>query len=309
MKLFPTLNGLHHVTAITSNASANLDFYSHVLGLRLVKKTVNQDDLTAYHLFYADAVGSPGTEMTFFNWAPMHPRQPGAGTINETAFRVGGGTDTLNLWIRWFMERNVPHGAIEPYGSWTSIPFQDPEGQQLRLIAEPGAPGQLHPWKGNPLPLEAAIVGLHSVSLTVSNYKSTARFLTEVLGFRSHPDVGWFKLGEGGPQLRLLTSPTPGATGAGGVHHVAWTVPDLEQQQEWLEHLSNLGVPTSGLINRFYFQSVYFRIPGGILFELATRGPGFTADGEQIEHLGERLSLPPFLEKQRAEIEAGLQPL
>lgn len=309
MKLFPTLNGLHHITAITSNASINFDFYSHVLGLRLVKKTVNQDDLTAYHLFYADAVGSPGTEMTFFNWALMHPRQPGAGTISETAFRVGGGTDTLNLWIRWFMERNVSHGAIEPYGNWPSLPFQDPEGQQLRLIAEPGAPGQSHPWKGSPLPLEAAIVGLHSVSLTVSNFKSTSRFLTEVLGFRSQQDEGWFKHGEGGPQLRLLTSPTPGVTGAGGVHHVAWTVPDLEQQQEWLEHLSNLGVPTSGLINRFYFQSVYFRIPGGILFELATRGPGFTADGEQIEHLGERLSLPPFLEKQRAEIEAGLQPL
>jgi len=193
------------------------------------------------------------------------------------------------------------------------LAFRDPEGQRLRLVAEPRDSGDsFHPWKKSPVPAECAIVGLSAVRLTVADFSPTARFLTDVLGFRaSERDPSLFELGDGGPgaQLRLVESNDVARHGSGGVHHVAWAVTDLEQQHAWLERLAEYRVGTSGLVDRFYFQSVYFRIPGGILFEIATEGPGFTADGEDVEHLGERLSLPPFLENRRAQIEAGLKPL
>jgi glyoxalase family protein len=317
MSTAPVLRGLHHVTAVTADARLNLAFYTRILGMRLVKKTVNQDDVSAYHLFYADELGQPGTELTFFEWTHVPPAQPGAGAVTETALRVTGGTATLEIWREWFDRNGVTHGAIEEASAagFPSLPFQDPEGQRLRLIAEPRAVGTvagLHPWSGSPLPPEASVVGLGAVTLTVPNFDLTARALTETLGFRaSAHDASLFETGEGGPgrQLRLLSSRERGTPGAGGVHHVAWAVADLEAQHVWREHLARHGVANSGLVDRFYFQSLYFRIPGGILFEIATEGPGFTADGEDPAHLGERLSLPPFLEKQRAQIEAGLRPL
>ena len=314
MTTIPVLRGLHHVTAITGNAPANLDFYTRILGMRLVKKTVNQDDVSAYHLFYADAIGSPGTDLTFFDWKQMPQGLPGAGTVSETAFRIQGGTDSLNLWLRWFEAQGVSHGPMANTGQFPSIPFQDPEGQRLRLIAEPAGAdfNHFHPWRGSPVPLEAAIVGLGAVTLTVRDFEPAARFLTEILQFRVNSnDPGLFELGEGGlgARLHLHTSSSPGTAMAGGVHHVAWAVANLDQQHAWLGRLAEYQVATSGLIDRFYFQSVYFRIPGGILFEIATEGPGFTADGEEMDRLGEELSLPPFLEKRRVEIEAGLEPL
>lgn len=331
MSAIPVLRGLHHVTAVTGVAKANLEFYTRILGLRLVKKTVNQDDLSAYHLFYADEVGSPGTELTFFDWKRVPAARPGAGTVSETALRVVGGVDTLERWARWFDKKGVGHGAIEgePGASYPSLPFQDPEGQRLRLVAEPAADADavsgFRPWRGSaaapaPEPVAEsqsefpgdAIVGLSAVTLTVWDLEPTTRVLTEVLGFRpSAGDPALFEVGDGGPgaQLRLLASSGHGSMGVGGVHHVAWRAADGDEQRAWLERLARYGVATSGLIDRFYFQSLYFRIPGGILFEIATDGPGFTADGEDFEHLGGRLSLPPFLEKSRAQIEAGLEPL
>ena len=313
----PSLHGLHHVTAVTADAPRNLAFYTGVLGMRLVKTTVNQDDTSAYHLFYADAQGSPGTELTFFEWPHVPPARSGAGVVTETALRVAGGTPALEQWRQHLAAHGVMTGPVEtqPGTDLPSLAFTDPEGQRLRLIAEDAAtldPGAHHPWTGSPLPPEISVFGLSAVTLTVRQPAETAAFLTEILGFRpSATDPTLYETGAGGPntQLRLLASSTPATQGAGGVHHVAWTVADRAEQQAWAAHLAAHRVANSGEVDRFYFQSLYFRIPGGILFELATRGPGFTADGEPLEHLGERLSLPPFLENQRAQIERGLRPL
>jgi len=311
----PVLHGLHHVSAFTGDARANLDFYTRILGMRLVKKTVNQDDTSVYHLFYADAEGSPGTELTFFEWKHVPSAREGVGTISETALRVAGDEKSLETWADWFTKNDVKRGDIEA-ASGTHLPslaFQDHEGQHLRLVAEPReTAGELRPWRGSPVGLEKAVVGLSAVELTVDNPEETAEWLTRVLGFKANAqDANLLELGVGGPnrQLRLKASRTRGFGGTGGVHHVAWAVDDVDAQTAWLKRLASYGVPNSGLIDRHYFQSVYFRIPGGILFELATNGPGFTADGEPLETLGEKLSLPPFLEKQRAHIEATLEPL
>ena len=313
----PVLHGLHHVTAVTADARRNLAFYSDILGMRLVKKTVNQDDVSAYHLFYADALGQPGTELTFFEWAHVPPARPGAGAATETALRVLGGVETLELWRAWFEQKGVAHGNIEPVpgAALPGLSFQDPEGQRLRLVAEPRtaqATAAARPWRGGPLPPEASIIGLSAMTLTVRDFDPTARLLTDVLGFRvDADDPALFETGAGGPgrQLRLITSREPAVHGAGGVHHVAWLVVDAGEQRAWQQHLAQHRVANSGLVDRFYFQSLYFRIPGDILFEIATDGPGFTADGEDPAHLGEKLSLPPFLEDRRTRIEAGLRPL
>jgi glyoxalase family protein len=308
------LRGLHHVTAVTANAPANLDFYTRLLGMRLVKKTVNQDDVSAYHLFYADALGSAGTDLTFFDWAYATGTRPGAGTISETALRVLGGGETLKRWAEWFDKNGVKRCEVENRHGLESLPFQDPEGQRLRLVAEPrtDAEGSFHPWKGSPVGFDAAIVGLSAVTLSVHDFDATAEFLTEVLGFRANPsDPALFETGDGGPgtQARLEISKNRAIHGAGGVHHVAWLVADVKELLAWQERIESFQLSTSGKVDRHYFQSLYFRIPEGILFEIATAGPGFTADGEDLEHLGERLSLPPFLEPQRARIEAGIKPL
>jgi len=308
------LRGLHHVTAVTADAPANLDFYTRLLGMRLVKKTVNQDDVSAYHLFYADALGSAGTDLTFFDWAYATGTRPGAGTISETALRVLGGAEALKLWTEWFAKTGVKHSAIETRNGLETLPFQDPEGQRLRLVAEPrtDAATAFHPWRGSPVGIDSAIVGLSAVTLTVSDFDATARFLTEVLGFRANPsDPALFETGAGGPgaQARLEIDKNRAIHGAGGVHHVAWCVADVQELLAWQERIESFQLRTSGKVDRHYFQSLYFRIPEGILFEIATAGPGFTADGEDLAHLGESLSLPPFLEPHRARIEAGVKPL
>lgn len=308
----PVLHGLHHVTAITANAQANLDFYTQTLGLRMVKKTVNQDDVSAYHLFYADAVGSAGSDLTFFDWAQIRSARGGAGTISETGLRVLGGETSLQHWVKWFDEQKISHGPVESVSGRSTLAFQDGEGQHLRLIAEDTSNTETHPWHGSPVPISAAIVGLGSVTLTVSDFDATAKFLTDVLGFSNHEtDAALFETGPGGTgaQLRLHASKDRGQEGAGGVHHVAWRVRDEEELTTWQKHIENHGYRTSGEVERHYFRSLYFRIPGGILFEIATDGPGFAADGEDPAHLGEKLALPPFLEPQRAKIEANIRPL
>jgi glyoxalase family protein len=312
-----TLGGLHHVTAITGDAGGNVAFYTTVLGMRLVKKTVNQDDVSAYHLFYADTKGSPGTDLTFFDWPQTPPNQPGVPSIGPTALRVGS-DGALEWWASRFDELEVQHAEPTHDGDRASMSFTDPEGQRLELVVDGGAPGGLA-WPASPVPPEFQVRGLFGVTLVSAQPQATTDFLAEVLGFRGSQrqtaeggQVYSFEAGEGGPgtevRLALPSRAIPARQGRGGVHHVAFRVPDDEVQVEWRERVVSAGLRPTPVIDRFYFKSVYFHEPGGNLFEIATDGPGFTAD-EPLEHLGDHLALPPFLEPQRKLIEAGLRPL
>jgi glyoxalase family protein len=313
-----SIGGLHHVTAITGDAPGNLDFYTRVLGLRLVKKTVNQDDVSAYHLFYADAKGSPGTDVTFFDWPQTPPHRPGAGSIEPIALRVEGPA-SLEYWLGRFEELGVSHGEVRERNGRPLLSFLDPEGQSLELVADGGTPGGVT-WPGSPVPAEHQVKGLHGVTLTSYHPQATADLLTAGMGFRvtgqrELPQGGeehFFEVGPGGPGTEVVIS-VPAEVGRsmqgrGGVHHVAFRVPDAETQLAWRERIEGLGLRPTPVIDRFYFKSIYFREPGGALFEIATDGPGFAAD-EPVEHLGEGLALPPFLEPDRERITAGLVPL
>ena len=317
------LGGLHHLTAVTGHAADNVAFYTGVLGLRLVKKTVNQDDVSAYHLFYGDEVGSPGTEVTFFDWPNSGAHRVGTGTIAETALRVPSGA--LDWWTGRFAERGVAHDGVAEREGRATLTFTDSEGQRLSLVDDGDAPGKV-PWSGSAVPAETQIRGLHSVTLDVAALAPTAQVLTEVLGFRQagtypHPTdadgrVDVFETGPGGPGAAVRVAERPslgrgrggGRVGIGGVHHVAFRVPDDAAHRAWQERIAAAGLGVTPVIDRFYFRSLYFRELGGILFEIATDGPGFATD-EDPTHLGERLALPPFLEPRRAEIEAGLTPI
>jgi glyoxalase family protein len=330
----PALGGLHHLTAITAKAGANLTMATKVLGLRLVKRTVNQDDVSAYHLFYGDAIGRPGTELTFFEWSHIARRQPGTGEVAETGLRVSG-EDALAWWETRLRDdpTMIVRGRTERAGR-AVLRFSDAEGQPFAIVADgSGSPPAVPEdatlaaaeaaWKATaPVSGPQAILGLGPVLLNVRALDPTARFLTQVMGMReagryADPDqparsVSVFSMGPGGAAAEVHVverSDLPRAQqGFGGVHHVAFRVPDHAAQEAWLAHLRALGVPNSGLVERYYFESLYFREPGGTLFELATDGPGFAND-EDAMTLGERLALPPFLEPGRARIEAGLRPL
>jgi glyoxalase family protein len=309
--------GIHHVTAVTGDASGNVAFYTQALGMRLVKKTVNQDDVSAYHLFYGDKRGTPGTEMTFFDWPMSPPARPGAATIAPVAFRVPG-LDSLEWWSKRFDELGAAHSEITDTGGRTLLPFTDPEGQRLELVAAGGA-ATGEQWERSSVPAEFAIRGFHDVTVTSAQPTGTQAMLERVLGFRQVGEqvqdgsgsVAVFETGGGGPGTQVRVASADGAfgrVGIGGVHHVAFRTPDDEQQLEWRERLESAGLGVTPVIDRFYFHSIYFREPGGTLFEIATDGPGFTADEPEAE-LGRHLALPPFLEPRRAEIEAGLQPI
>lgn len=315
------LGGLHHVSAVTTDVSANVAFYTQVLGLRLVKKSVNQDDVSAYHLFYGDEIGRPGTEITFFDWPQLvtAPNRAGAGEISAVTFRVTG-REALDWWARRFEELGVAHGEIEEKVGRAALSFFDPEGQRLRLVDDSGGetPGGT-PWEGSSTPERVGIRGLAAVDLTVRQAEPTARVLTDVLGFRKsgeYPQGGArvvvFEIGAGGPgaEVRLIERPSapPAWLGRGGVHHVAFRTHDEKEQVAWREQIEARGLWVTPVVDRHYFRSVYFREPNGILFEIATDGPGFLQD-EDAEHLGEKLSLPPFLEHHRERIEKGLRPL
>jgi glyoxalase family protein len=314
------LGGLHHVTAVTGNASKNVAFYTGVLGMRLVKKTVNQDDVSAYHLFYGDEVGNPGTEMTFFDWSWARPDKEGSGKISATAFRVPDRA-ALDWWAGRFDDLGVKRGNIGNRNGRAVLPFTDPEGQSLELAdggelgAQPGAP-----YQESSVPPEKAILGLHASTLTVRNVGATSRVLKQALGFRAAGEyerngarLAVFEVGPGGAGTEVHLEERPDLplhrqVGIGGVHHVAFRTPNDEEHAEWREKLKQLGIGVTPVIDRFYFRSVYFREPGGVLFEIATDGPGFATD-EDAAHLGERLSLPPSLESHREMIEGGLQPI
>lgn len=317
------LAGIHHLTAITANGTGNHRFYTQTLGLRLVKKTVNQDDVSAYHLFYADGLGTPGTDITFFDW-PASPERRGSRSIVRTGLRVAG-PETLKYWERRLQELGVSHAKITERDGRPALDLEDPEGQRLSLVADDGRLTP-HPWEKSPVPAEHQIRGLGPITISVAELKLTELVLTEVMGMHrvreytgqstdgsngSGP-VHVYEMGEGGPAAQLHVAVErdlrPARAGAGGVHHVAFRVPTFAEYDQWYERLQQLGVASSGPVDRFYFRSLYFREPNGILFELATDQPGFHAD-EPIETMGERLSLPPFLESRRSQIEAGLKPL
>lgn len=316
------LGGIHHVSAITASGAENHDFFTRVLSMRLVKKTVNQDSPSMYHLFYADAAGTPGTDMTYFE-IPMAGRTyPGVSSISSTGFRVRSEA-ALGFWIRRFDELGVDHEAILERNGRKTLAFTDPEGSRLMLVADDGSgvPYGI-PWRKTDIPEEFAIAGLGPVKLTVRHPERTETVLTEVLGFREAgtypsdvsgmPDIIVYETGAGGAgaEVHLETRPDlpPERPGRGSVHHVAFRVPTFDEYDRWEAHLRDAGFQTSGKVDRYYFRSIYFREPNGILFELATDEPGFDSD-EPMEALGETLALPPFLEPRRREIEAALSPL
>jgi len=316
------LGGLHHVTAVTTEAAENVAFYTKVLGLRLVKKTVNQDDVSAYHLFYGDELGRPGTEITFFDWPHLRiaPNHAGTGEVSTTELRVRGRA-ALDWWAGRLEEHGIRHAGVAERDGRSFIDFADPEGQRLRLADEgedPRVDGGV-PWEGSPVPEEFGIRGLGAVDLTVRDLGPTAWVLAEVLGFRLAGEyeeeggrVALFEVGPGGPGAEVRVIERPGAPqahlGKGGVHHVAFRTPDEEEQRSWRERLRGAGLGVTPQIDRYYFRSIYFREPGGVLFEIATDGPGFATD-EDAARLGEKLSLPPFLEGRREEIESRLEPI
>jgi glyoxalase family protein len=314
------LHGFHHLTAVTADASANHQFYTRTLGLRLVKKTVNQDDVSAYHLFYADGNASPGTDITFFDW-PVARERRGTQSIVRTGFRVDSEA-TLQWWQQRFAELNVACSPVATRDGRATLDFEDAEGQRLALVVD--APrGDAHPWPKSPVPAEHQIRGLGPVVLSVPDLRPTDVVLTRVMNLRrvreyAHGSDGTaatvhvYQMAHDGAagELHVLVEPnaSPARPGAGGVHHVAFRTPTFVEYQAWAERLQKLGIPSSGPVDRFYFRSLYFREPNGILFEIATDEPGFAAD-EPMESLGERLALPPFLEPRRAAIEAGLKQL
>ena len=301
------LTGIHHLTAISAHARENLAFYTGVLGMRLVKKTVNQDDVSAYHLFYADGKASPGSDLTFFDW-PAPREQRGTRAVSRTGLRVHGEA-SLVFWRDRLIRLGAHTGSITEVDRRLTLPFEDPEGQRLVLVDDHDA-GEAHPWEKSPVPVEQQIRGLGPIILNVPELARTERVLLDVMNMRRVRDYASPDSEHPAAELHVLEQrDLPVARqGAGGVHHVAFRTPDDAQYHAWTARLDEMGIRSSGEIDRFYFRSLYFREPNGILFEIATDGPGFATD-EPADRLGEKLALPPFLESRRREIEAGLKPL
>jgi len=309
-------HGIHHVTAITANAPENLRFYTGLLGMRLVKKTVNQDDVSAYHLFYADGAGTPGTDLTFFDW-PAAPESRGTSSIVRTGLRVDG-VAALEWWSQRLREAGLTTKEIIERDNRAALDFEDPEGQRLSFVAD-DAESEKHPWRGGPVPEEHQIRGLGPLVLSVPKPERTERIFCGVLGMQiartyreGGSDVQVYRAGErldAGREIHVSAEPgQPMAhQGSGGVHHLALRTTQADYDA-WAQRLIEAGLPNSGPVDRFYFRSLYFREPNGILIEIATDEPGFAAD-EPAESLGQTLALPPFLEPRRREIEAGLKPL
>lgn len=301
--------GLHHVTAIAGDARENLEFFTRVLGMRLVKRSVNQDSPGTYHLFYADAVAHPGTDMTFFPWPEMAPARAGTGLAMEVSLAIPRGS--IEYWVERLETAGIRVAAIENRRGEQCLPFFDPHGLPMAL-AETGDAREFDAWDKSPVPVERQVMGLHSVRLWERSLEGSSAFLTRVLGFE---DLGaesdWHRFGvQGGGsgkflEIREMPETARGSWGTGGIHHVAWRVADLEAELAVRDRIAAARRRPTEVIDRFWFKSVYFLEPGGALFELATDGPGFAVD-EKLEALGEKLVLPPWLEPQRAEIEASL---
>lgn len=308
--------GLHHVTAIAGDPAENLRFYRDLFGLRLVKKSVNQDDPSTYHLFYADGVGAPGTDITFFPWPHAKQGTPGVGLTAETYLTVP--PDSLERWQERLAAQGVVTGVIDQRFGERYLHVVDPHGLVLALVEGPD-PVAFTPWADGPVPADDQIRGLHGARAPIRDLAATASFLTEVMGFerQGSDEGGWTRFvlpgddaSGAGRILDLKEEPglRRGSFGVGTVHHLAWTVDDDAHQVALREAVLRAGRRPSEVIDRFWFRSVYFMEPGGVLFELATKGPGFTVD-EDLDALGERLILPPWLEPHRADIESALPKL
>jgi glyoxalase family protein len=295
------LEGIHHITAITGDAPKNVDFYARVLGLRLVKKTVNQDDPTVYHLFYADELGSPGSDITFFEYPGARRGRAGAGMVHRIIWRVAS-EDALDLW-----EQRLGDEGIATTGAPGSLRFADPEGLNLELAVVETDDAPLiaeHP----EIPAELALQGFDSVRAFTSQPETSREFLEQGVGFKpAEGDIFEVRGEERGSLYVYDETSDRGIGGAGTVHHVAWASP-LAEHEAWRQRVVEAGGSPTPVIDRFYFRSIYFREPSGVLFEIATIGPGFTTD-EPLEHLGERLSLPPAFEHLREQVEPILTPL
>lgn len=309
-----TVRGLHHVTCIAGPAQENLDFYAGVLGMKLVKRSVNQDDPGTYHLFYADAAGSPGTDLTFFPWAQMAPHRDGYGLSTEVSLTVPPGS--LVYWSGRLQKYGVPLANAEVRFGEHVLPLQDPHGLRVALVeSNSAAERSFTPWDESPIPAEHQIRGLEGARMSEASIDLTTTFLERAMGFQRIGSEGeWHRYGvEGGKSgryvdVREVPGARRGAWGTGSVHHLAWRVDDLEHQAEVRSAVEQNGARPTPMIDRFWFKSVYFKEPGGVLFELATDGPGFAVD-EDPAHLGESLVLPPWLESDRAEIQRVLPKL
>jgi glyoxalase family protein len=302
--------GIHHVTAISGGPQRNVDFYAGVLGLRLVKKTVNFDDPETYHLYYGDGGGTPGTIMTFFPWAHAPGGRIGAGQLVVTSFSIP--ISSLGYWTERLVEEGVRFERPRDRFGDTVLSFEDPDRLRIELVAsEDARPG----WAGGTVPAEYSVRGFHHVALAVESTESTVSLMTGVLGFGQVDEAeGRARLsaGEGRPgntvDVIRATGFPRGSMGVGTVHHVAFRVPDEETQLALREEVSGLGYNVTPVLDRNYFRSIYFREPGGVLFEIATDPPGFTVDEEEAE-LGTHLKLPPWLETRRERLEEVLPPL
>jgi glyoxalase family protein len=309
------VGGLHHVTAIAGPAQENLDFYSGVLGMRLVKRSVNQDDPGTYHLFYADAEGHPGSDLTFCPWSQMAPRREGHGLSTEVSLAVP--SDSLRFWADRLQRYGIKPDAVEQRFGRRVLPLADPHGLRLALVENAEATRRVFtPWTESPVPVERQVRGLDGARLRELELGPTTAFLTSVLGFHHvATEGGWHRYAAGDGPLTgnyVDVQETPdtrrGAWGVGSIHHLAWRVADDPHQIEVRRRIDDANRRPTPVIDRFWFKSVYFLEPGGVLFELATDGPGFAVD-EDPAHLGESLVLPPWLEVQRAAIESMLPPL
>jgi glyoxalase family protein len=308
----PETPGIHHVTAIAGDPQQNLEFYTQVLGLRFVKKTVNHDDTHTYHLYYGDDAGHPGTNITFFPWSNARRGQKGTGQAQTTAYLIP--EDAVDYWTERFDEHEVEFDEPTTRFDETVIGFRDPDGLELELVAHPETP-EGSPWDHKSIPTEYAIRGFHGVTLALEGYEHTATLLEEAMGLEFTRDENGRRFryqsdGNLGFTVDVLCQPNRnrGRTGIGTVHHVAFRATSDEEQEAWRDALIERGLNVTPVIDREYFNSIYFREPGGVLFEIATEEPGFTVD-EAYEELGTTLMLPPWLEDKREEIEVYLPEL
>lgn len=310
-----TIAGQHHVSMITKDAQQNVHFYRDKLGLRFVKKTVNQDDPSMYHLFYGDANGSPGTELSFFEMPHAGRTYAGTNAITRISLLVRD-METLAYWKERFEHLGVEHGNLITYGGRWSLPFEDPDGLQLLLVNHNGkeTPSFWRRWEKSPVPVEHQILGMGSVELTVRNPEKTEDLLANFFSYHEQSvseDERIYQSVKGNANSEMVVKKLDTKKqkpGRGSVHHIAIRIADQSELRQWAKRVEEKGFRSSGIIDRHYFYSLYFRESNGILFELATDGPGFQAD-EPIEKLGETLALPPFLEERREEIEAKLKPI